>query len=349
MRLINAVVSATLVAAGATGTVSLVSARSAAADVTLSRTSAPLVQHVYRTGGQGLFLHATGPGISTPRSALLRDGTEVRISCVASSDPVGGDAAWDFISVPTTGATGYVADYFVDTNIPDANAVSDLNTLGVPTCGAASPAVPQAQPTLPARSNPAPVVIPVPPVPYNRGAAAAFADSHLKTPERFSGDDCTWYISQALWAGGLPKSDTWTDSSWELFLQAAKKRFPGATKDAVQADYLVNYLVGNGYATRTPINWADNTAGRAQRGDIIAYHWNDNENPYRVDHLAIVSSLNANGYPSVDQHSPAVNRFWSWDQGGQGQKAGWIQNLDRPKQSGVAQDPGVWLIHINGS
>jgi len=54
-----------------------------------------------------------------------------------------------------------------------------------------------------------------------------------------------------------------------------------------------------------------------------------------VDHLAIVTSLNAQGYPSVTQHSIArLDRYWSWDPSGNN----WIQYTH----------PGsrVYLLHI---
>ena len=105
----------------------------------------------------------------------------------------------------------------------------------------------------------------------------------------------------------------------------------------------MNYLVSAAIATRIPITWSDNTAAGAEPGDIIAYHWNSGESSDQVDHLAFVTDLNSDGYPDVSQHTPAVTRYSSWDPGGDGRAAGWIQNVDQVD----GQDPGAWLIHIN--
>ena len=67
-------------------------------------------------------------------------------------------------------------------------------------------------------------------------------------------------------------------------------------------------------------------------GDVIGYDWKGRPDGI-LDHLAIVTSLNQYGYPSVTQHSPSRTRYWSWDPAGN-----WIQ----------VTHPGsrVYLIHI---
>ena len=63
------------------------------------------------------------------------------------------------------------------------------------------------------------------------------------------------------------------------------------------------------------MQWTDVTAGGAQLGDLVAYDWAGAPDGV-IDHLAIVTSLDAQGGPSVTQHSPArKSRYWSWDPG----------------------------------
>ena len=293
--------------------------------------AATLTQHVYGTGGIGLYLHPGAPTLASATSPnLMADGTEFDVSCYAAGDDVLGDTIWDFGTNATTGEAGYAADYYIDTPVTQGQEAAQLAAMGVPACG--PPAL-------------APASVPLAPlVAFDRSATSNWAVANLATPESFPNDDCTWFVSQALWAGGLPQSPAWTGDSWDWNLVASNYHYPGPTRDAAQANDLVNYLTAAGLATRIPITWSDNTASGAQPGDIIAYHWNSNEpDPQQVDHLALVSAIDGNGFPTVVQHSPAVQRFWSWDQGDAGRAAGWIQNVDRPDGA----DPTAWLIHIN--
>jgi hypothetical protein len=300
-----------------------------------------LTQHVYNTYGEGLRLHPSGPGINSPTSITMPDGTTFVITCDVASDDVNGDNIWDYGTDTDTGQTGYAADYYIDTNVTQGQEAAQLAAQGVPTCGQSSASN---QPTMVnPQSGTGSGGIPIPPVSFDRAGATAWASANVYAPQRY-GDDCTWFVSQALWAGGLPQSSDWTDHTWNLFDQAARSQYPGPSQTAAEADYLVKYLVGNGYATITQIDWTDNTAAGAQPGDLIAYHWNDWEQPTVVDHLAIVDHLNADGYPVIDQHSPEHQRYWSWDP----DHHGWIQQVDRPlNPQGARVDPTAWLIHIH--
>ena len=163
---------------------------------------------------------------------------------------------------------------------------------------------------------------------YNRTAAVQWAKAHVYDHERFDhGLDCTWYVSQALWAGGLPKSSAWTsDNAFPSF---------NPPKAASGADYLKNHLVKDtGMATITELSWSDNTAGGAQLGDLIAYDW-DNGADGVIDHHAIVTDFTAEGYPVVSQHSHAqLKRYWSYSETGKD----WVENTNKGAR--------VYLIHI---
>ncbi|HVW79360.1 MAG TPA: amidase domain-containing protein [Mycobacteriales bacterium] len=172
---------------------------------------------------------------------------------------------------------------------------------------------------------------------YSGWAACEWATHNVYTPPSFPADDCTWFVSQALWQGGMSQTSDWTGKSYDWSKQASKKHYPGPTVDAADAPDLVQYLLATHQATQTRITWSDNTAGGARIGDLIAYHWNPaghDPSSTTIDHLAMVTGFSGT-YPLVSQHTePRLNRGWSWDPN----KNNWIQYAD----------PGsiAWLIHI---
>jgi len=235
------------------------------------------------TGGVGLKVRTDPNNAAAAIVTVLADGTPFSAVCAVRGRDVLGNTVWHRISAPVQ---GWIADYYTTT--PGFNQYIP----GEADCNG-----------------------------YNRAIARDWAYAHWQDAERYSGTDCTWFVSQALWAGWLPRTAAWTDS-------------PGPSVAAIRADAFKNAVINAGYATITELSWSDNTAGHAQIGDVIAYDWDRGADGF-VDHLAIVTSLNAQGYPSVTQHSAArVDRYWSWDPAGND----WIQNTY----------PGarVYLLHI---
>lgn len=242
----------------------------------------------------------------------LPQGTKVKFSCFEYGDwvtgPYGRENIWNRLD-----DGGYASDAWIWTG---------FNTPVVPKCPASPPA-----------PMPAPRPVPSPTQRYNREVAKSWAIVHWQDPELIKGGDCTWFVSQALWAGGLPQSRTWARVSPNIW----DRRQPTAT--AKVANKLPAYLVSSGLATMTKINWADNRAGGAQVGDLIVYDW-DGPADGKIDHVSIVTGFSGT-YPLVTQHTSArLNRGWSWDPGNpQSQRnSGWIQNTH----------PGsvAYLIHI---
>lgn len=159
---------------------------------------------------------------------------------------------------------------------------------------------------------------------FNRYLALQAAEENLHFPYMFP-NDCTYYASTVLWAGGLPPSPEWTWNSTDRSQWASDVLAPGVTRTAAVADELVNYLVREGLATKTLITWSDNTAGGPDIGDLIAYDW-DNGADGTMDHIAVVTGFTDEGYPLVSQHSPTQwNRYWSWSEGANNGKGGWIE------------------------
>lgn len=169
---------------------------------------------------------------------------------------------------------------------------------------------------------------------YSPEKAVAWAKAHANDANRFD-QDCTWFVSQALWAGGLPKSDDWTDLSTDLSRipkNLKKYGFPGVTPAARLADDLWLYLIQKGHAEMTLTKWDSDTVKEADLGDIIAYDYDGNGT---IEHLAIVTGIAADGEPNVTQHSPAeVDTYWSWVKS----KDKWLREV-RP-------DAKVYLLQI---
>jgi uncharacterized protein YraI len=266
-------------------------------------------------GSAGLNAH-NGPGTGYAVVGSLSNGQAIDISCQTTGTPVGAGLPgtptniWDQLS-----NGWYITDYYTST--PGLNG---SYTAGIPQCGSAPP----------------PVLSPI--LIYNRAAAATWAINNYNNANGSrlynSGDDCTYFVSQALWAGDLSMTADWTDNSYDINQLSSQLWIPGPTKAATDADIFKNYVVNSDIATIKEISWSDNTAGGAQLGDIIGYDWNGPADGI-LDHLAIVTSLNGQGYPSVSQHSPSqVNRYWSWS----ADRNNWIQSAY----------PGsrVYLIHI---
>jgi hypothetical protein len=267
-------------------------------------------------GSAGLNAH-NGPGTGYAVVGGLSNGQAIDISCQTKGTLVGVGLpgtptdVWDQL---TNG--WYITDYYTSTP-----GLAGGYTAGIPQCGAAPP------------PPPAPQAI------YNRTAAKNWAINNVNNANGsllyYSGDDCTYFVSQALWAGGISKTADWTNDSTDpskLFNSVIWN--PGPTKTATAADIFKNYVVNSGIATIKEVSWSDNTAGGAQIGDIIGYDWQGPADGI-LDHLAIVTDLNAQHYPSVSQHSNSrLNRYWSWDI----DKNDWIQNTHLGSR--------VYLIHI---
>lgn len=214
------------------------------------------------TGGVGLKVRPDPYDPAAPPITVLADGTAFTAICAVRGRDVLGNNVWHLISAPVR---GWIADYYTTT--PGFNQYLP----GEPEC-------------------------------YHRAAARDWAVAHYADAERYPGNDCTWFVSQALWAGQLARTGNWTDQ-------------PSPTVPAIRADALKNALIQAGYATIREVQWTDVTAGGAQLGDIIAYDWAGAPDGV-IDHVAIVTALDAQRAPSVTQHSLArLNRYWSWDPG----------------------------------
>lgn len=224
--------------------------------------------------------------------AAIPDGAWITVACETIGDTVTSDAGTSNIWERTVDGL-YFPNVFVATG-------HDGWTPGVPKCDA----IDNPPSTAPTASS------------ASRETAAKWATTNYKESQLGFMSECTIFVSRALWAAGIPQTRTWTNATKDGDLQGGYGVWNRATQSAVPskaatvAQTFVDDAVASGLADKVAISWTDNTASGAQLGDVIAYDW---EGDGHIDHLAIVTALNAQGYPSVTQKTPdQLNRYWSW-------------------------------------
>jgi hypothetical protein len=275
-------------------------------------------QHVAGTGTDGLYVH-TDAGLAAPTTVVLAENTELLVDCVGYADTVGGtDPAWLHIISPVD---GWVSDYYVDTMWSNDNT---LPQQGLLECGGA-PA-----------DDPAPVTgvdeVPTIPAPYDRATAAQWALDHAADIQPVLFPGCTWFVSQALWAGGLPQTPVWNGSDHHGRLG----HLPGTIAATAVDEFISNLMATYPLTTQTPLDadrFRGNSVPEAEVGDVIAYDW---ENDGSYDHLALVTGIADGNYPEVSEwgttdaregHFSAsyASRGWTWSQNDQA----WLQDPGR--------------------
>jgi hypothetical protein len=177
---------------------------------------------------------------------------------------------------------------------------------------------------------------------FDRDAAIDYVEARWNDPAHirisvlnhqfWSADDCAFFASSVLWAGGLPKAEEWTDSTYDLDLLATRLDYPGPTRSVMLADELEQYLLDEGLATRHPLSFDEPETADAAPGDLVTYDWNDNG---VIDHVAVVRSVDDE--LRIAQHNPnREDQLWSWS----GEK--------RMPLAEVYPEATAYLIHITG-
>lgn len=135
---------------------------------------------------------------------------------------------------------------------------------------------------------------------YNPDAAVAYADRWVGTnigstshegfnpnyPTNYGANDCANYVSQCLFAGGIPQDDTWWANSGD-----SSAAWRGCESQ-------VKYLSGR-YGTR--INAP--SASQILKGSPVYYCKHNNTNYSCWDHTAICVGTNSSGTPVVNAHT----------------------------------------------
>jgi Putative amidase domain len=196
--------------------------------------------------------------------------------------------------------------------------------------------VPECGSTAPTQPTPAPP----PNAFYNPANAVAWALGNAEDSQ-FNGDECAWFVSNALWAGGFPQSAVWTSSG-------SHDRVPGS-QTAWTVPELVTYLKDNFSTQWIPLgNMSVNAVPQAAPGDIIVYSWDDGQT---LDHMSFVTGIASGQYPTISEwgqvkfwpwnyldnpNSPYVSLGWTWSQ----MAHEWLQT----EYHGHAQ---AYLLHFN--
>ncbi|HEU4966762.1 MAG TPA: amidase domain-containing protein [Candidatus Saccharimonadales bacterium] len=294
------------------------------------------------------YLHAPNgpPQIASTTIGLAQTGDTLTIACHETGDTVSGDAEWDLVTDQNNGLTGLVADYGTNTPVGAAAGTAQgqesqqLTALGIPECGDNS-----TQPVNPE---------------YNREAAVEWALANAQDPQT-NGEECTKFVSEALWAGGMPQDSQWNNNGSYLSGEPFPTLFDG-TKTANSAPMLISYLEQN-YSTQWiplgEMNAGNNNVPEAEPGDIIVYSWqgaNPDGSPVSIDHLAFVVGDASNNpqYPMVAEWgqfenygpsdyvnnptSPYVERGWTYSE---------INHMYL-QQEKDHQNMTAYLLHING-
>lgn len=133
---------------------------------------------------------------------------------------------------------------------------------------------------------------------YTPARAAAYADQYWKNYNRsyreYRGVDCANFVSQCLFAGGMPKTDDWYPQS-------------------------VNWINVMGHIRHFKSYGTFLTASdsRVRKGNPVYYDWNGNGT---YDHVGICVGTNASGMPVVDAHTNNVYHV-PWSMGSRGKRA----------------------------
>lgn len=249
----------------------------------------------YRIGWtvKGIYPRSTPELLTTNRvGAALADGTRITIACETEGASVTSAVTTSSIWARTPQGT-YLPNAFIDTGVNGF-------TPGVPRCDA---------PKLPTWTSDQIAAVSG----YTPQSAQKWARGNYNSFPIKYGSNCTWFISHALWAGGLSKTGNWTDSSIAIFKLAKKKEIPGPTKAATTADYLKNELVdsGMGVIEQVVINTA--VIPNAKVGDLIFYDWDPNgKADGAVDHVVMITGF-VDGAPVITgQTNNVLDQRWQY-------------------------------------
>jgi hypothetical protein len=303
--------------------------------------SAPI--QIAGTEGEGVLIHSE-PNQASTRLGWIAEGASPEFSCFVHGQTVGTVSVWFYVT--HEGITGYYPSFYDNSSYKNDTELTEK--YGVPACGATlgtsgvAPAPEAGGSEVPASespSSPAPLG-----VNFDRSATVSWATHNAKdTPPHPAA--CTWFVSQALWAGGLPQTTAWTSSGahghpWS--------RRPG-TAAAWAVPSFVEYILG-AYprSTFTEISLSGNKVPAAQPGDVIAYDWYGQSSVHsfkNLRHLSLVTSIVSGEYPDVaewsiydgTQPTPYVSRGWTWSQ----KSHQWLQK-EYPKVQ-------AFLLHIDTS
>jgi len=165
---------------------------------------------------------------------------------------------------------------------------------------------------------------------YDRQDAVDWALANVNSGHRYE-QDCTWFVSQALWAGGMPKTEEWNPDPGFGAIDP-----PPAARIADDFTTYLTHEMASAYAGIDELSWNQNDVPEAQLGDVIVYDYGNANTPADgiIDHVMIITGFSGR-YPLVSGHTNDVsNQGWTYSQTG----GNWISQ-DNPGSR-------VYLVHI---
>jgi hypothetical protein len=236
------------------------------------------------------------------------EGASPDYHCFVWGERIGNVPIW--FNVTHNGVTGFYSSYFDDSSYQSNEELTAK--YGVPLCGSPAPAPnpPPAPSTPPVAKPPA----------FNRDATQKWALAHAKD-KPYDGTSCTWFISQALWQGGLAKTTEWTSAGTHGHIH----KEPGSKTAFYTPGFLQYILRTYSHSTYRQLDMSakgNNVVADAQIGDVIAYDWEGESSSKRfsgIDHAAVITGFASGHYPLVSEWSvdgkkptPYVSRGWTW-------------------------------------
>lgn len=270
------------------------------------------------TAGLGAYPRSS-PNYAARVGTALPEGAPITATCWTRGESI-------------TNPDGYTSDVWIQDTAGYFWAEPWVNTgsYGVPT------QIPQC--------GTAPAATLSPTAAYQRSAATSWALAHAEDTPPWEGTvaSCTWFVSQALWAGGLPQDGTWNgrDNGY------GDTRPVNGTQTAWNVDLLVDYLQSHYDITAVDLtdNFTTNAVPQAQIGDVMVYHWGTGGDD---GHLAFVTNIAPGSYPEVSEWGTG-KWFGGWGPTGYW-KRGWTYSNNNGEWL-QAKYPNVraTLLHFNG-
>lgn len=141
---------------------------------------------------------------------------------------------------------------------------------------------------------------------YNADSAAAYALEAVKETQPFD-EACTWFVSNALWAGGLPEDDTWNENTSHGVIWNFGQGSPTAADVNLFAQYILQKYPASYLA---PLDLSPGaSAWPVALGDVVVYVW-DGDSNWLTDgdhntHTALITHIEDSGYPDVSEWGDA--------------------------------------------
>jgi hypothetical protein len=169
-------------------------------------------------------------------------------------------------------------------------------------------------------ATPAPTLALEDGVTFNRHAAVAWATEHFNDPQAYPAA-CTWFVSLALWAGGLPQTPLWTSAGSHGHPWSKR---PGSVAAWCLPEFLACILSGYPRSTlrQLPLSPTTQSVPDAQLGDVILFDWRGQSTALEwtyLRHAALIVDFAAGHGPlvaewAIDGRKPNTcpSRFWTW-------------------------------------